>query len=151
MIHIKLPCGITRGYRVGYVFEQIGHHLSADMSEYKPIYIGTKESNPYIHSTSQKMLSKEEEYFIKVENNTVVIEGFDDAGVLYGVLDFYNKYIVKYEHPDTDQYWVNFLEKDELPDFEYTSAPSVKERGHWTWGHVIYDYRGYFDNMIGSK
>ncbi|MBQ9131541.1 MAG: hypothetical protein IJX62_03610 [Clostridia bacterium] len=124
---------------------------SADMSEYKSIYIGTKESNPYIRNTSKKILSKEEEYFIKVENNTVVIEGFDDAGVLYGVLDFYNKYIVKYEYPDTGEYWVNFLEKDTLPDFEYTSSPSVKERGLWTWGHVIYDYRGYFDNMMKLK
>ena len=127
------------------------YNKSADMSEYKPIYIGTKDSNPYIRNTSQKMLSKKEEYSISVENNTVVIEGFDDAGVLYGVLDFYNKYIVKYEHPDTDKYWVNFLEKDELPDFEYTSAPSVKERGLWTWGHVIYEYRGYFDNMMKLK
>ena len=124
-----------------------------DMSGYKLIYIGTKESNPYICRTSQKILSKEEEYFIKVENNTVVIEGFDDAGVLYGVLDFYNKYIVKYEHPENDSnnYWINFLEKDELPAFEYTSSPSVKERGLWTWGHVIYDYRGYFDNMMKLK
>ena len=80
-----------------------------------------------------------------------MIEGFDDAGVLYGVLDFYNKYIIKYEHPDTDEYWVNFLEKDTLPDFEYASAPSVKERGLWTWGHVIYDYRGYIDNMMKLK
>ena len=122
-----------------------------DMTDCKCIYIGTKESNPYIRSTSKKALSSAEEYFIKVENNAVVIEGFDDAGVLYGALDFYNKYVVKFEHPDTDEYWVNFLEKDTLPDFEYASAPSVKERGLWTWGHVIYDYRGYLDNMMKLK
>lgn len=115
------------------------------------IYIGTKESNPYIRRTSQKTLSREEEYSVTVKDNVVTVEGYDDAGVLYGVLDFYNNYIVKYEYPDTDEYRVNFLEKDALPDFEYSSAPSVKERGLWTWGHVIYDYRGYFDNMLSLK
>ena len=124
---------------------------SKSMADYIRIYIGTKQSNPYIRNTSNKMLSREEEYYIKVKENVVVIEGYDDAGVLYGVLDFYNKYIVKYEHPDTDKYWVNFIEKGDLPDFEYTSAPSVKERGLWTWGHVIYDYRGYLDNMMKLK
>ena len=124
---------------------------NTDMTDYKRIYIGTKQSNPYIRSTSQRTLSEEEEYFIKVENNVVVIEGYDDAGVLYGVLDCYNKYIIKHEHPDTDKYWVNFFERDEIPDFEYASAPSVKERGLWTWGHVIYDYRGYLDHMMKLK
>jgi hypothetical protein len=137
-----------------YTFEYpicMEYNKSIDLSEYKPIYIGTKESNPYIHNTSEKLLSKKEEYFIKIENNIAVIEGFDDAGVLYGALDFYNKYIVKYEHPDTDVYWVNFLEKDYLPDFEISSAASVKERGLWTWGHVIYDYRDYLYNMMKLK
>lgn len=124
---------------------------STDMTDCICIYIGTKQSNPYIRNTSPKTLSKEEECCIKVRDSVVTIEGYDDAGVLYGVLDFYNKYIVKYEHPDTDEYWVNFLEKDTLPDFEYASAPSVKERGLWTWGHVIYDYRGYLDNMMKLK
>ena len=126
----------TLEYPVCFAYDE-----TIDMTDYKCIYIGTKQSNPYIRSTSQRMLSVEEEYFIKIENNVVTIEGYDDAGVLYGVLDFYNKYVIKHEHPDTDKYWVNFLEQDEIPDFEYASAPSVKERGLWTWGHVIYDYR----------
>ncbi len=122
-----------------------------DMTDLKCIYIGTKQNNPYILKTSQKTLCKDEEYYIKVENGIAVIEGFDDAGVLYGVLDFYNKYIIRFEHPNNDRYWINFLEKDILPDFELCSAPSVKERGLWTWGHVIYDYRDYIHNMMKLK
>ncbi|MBQ3141234.1 MAG: hypothetical protein IJC25_04655, partial [Clostridia bacterium] len=38
-----------------------------------------------------------------------------------------------------------------LPDFCCTAAPSVRERGIWTWGHVIYDYRGFIDNMVKLK
>ncbi len=124
---------------------------SMDVSAYTCIYIGTKKSNPYIRSTSQKTLCKEEEYFIKVLDNVVTIEGYDDAGVLYGVLDFYNKYIINYEYPDTEDYWWNIFEKESLPNFEHASAPSVKERGLWTWGHVIYDYRGYLDNIMKLK
>lgn len=122
-----------------------------DLSEYRCIYIGTRENNPYIKAASQAALSREEEYRIRVKNDTVIIEGYDDAGTLYGVLDFYNKYIVRYEYPDTDRYWVNFVLKDKLPNFEYSSFPSVKQRGLWTWGHVIYDYKGYLDHLMKLK
>ena len=124
---------------------------SEDMTGFRCIYIGTKQNNGYIRANSKKELSKNEEYFITVKNNTVMIEGHDDAGALYGALDFYNKYIVKHEHPDTDKYWINFLIGGDLPDFEYGSAPAISERGLWTWGHVIYDYRGYIDNMMKLK
>ncbi len=123
----------------------------ADLSEYRCIYVGTKESNSYIRAHSPFALTKDEEYMISVKGGVAVIEGFDDSGALWGVLDFYNKYMLKYEYPDNDNYRINFLLDGELPDFEYGSAPSVKERGLWTWGHVIYDYRGYLHNMMKLK
>lgn len=115
------------------------------------IYLGTKENNPYIQKSSPAVLSQEEQYFLQVENNTVLIEGYDDAGVLYGVVDFYHKYIGGFEYPGNSRYWINPFEKETLPDFSYSSCPSVRERGLWTWGHVIYDYRGYLDNMMRLK
>lgn len=136
----------TREYPLSFAYEN-----GKDLSDYKCIYIGTKASNPYIRVHSKDILSKAEEYVIRVENNVAVIEGYDDAGALYGALDFYNKYIVKHEHRDKPPYWRNFLEEDTLPDFLHTSAPSVKERGLWTWGHVIYDYREYLHNMMKLK
>ena len=102
---------------------------SADMSEFRCIYIGTKKNNGYIEKNSKRSLLKKEEYFISVKNNIAIIEGYDEAGMLYGALDFYNKYIVKFEHPDTDKYWINLLTNENLPDFEYGSAPSINERG----------------------
>ena len=122
-----------------------------DMSGYIRIYLGTKENHRYIRDHSQKELTVPEEYCIKVEKDHAIIEGYDDAGVLYGAIDFYNKYILKYERPDTGASWLNALGKDELPCFEYSSSPSVAERGLWTWGHVIYDYRGYIDHMMKLK
>ena len=114
------------------------------------IYIGTKGNNPYISENSETTLSHEEEYAIRVKNGTVLIEGYDDAGVLYGCMDFYNRYLIKCEYPHTDKYRVNCFERD-LPDYSYSSYPSVKSRGIWTWGHVIYDFRDFLDNMVKLK
>ena len=122
----------------------------AALAGYRCIYIGTKENNAYIGKNSEAVLAHPEEYSIKVENDTVLIEGYDDAGVLYGCIDFYNKYMIKCEFPHNDRYRVNFLE-GELPDFAHTSYPSVRNRGLWTWGHVIYDYRSFIDHMVKLK
>lgn len=130
----------------------INAQCTGDLSDFKPIYIGTRATNTFIASTPDMGLSSPESYSISIKDSVTAIEGYDDAGVLYGVLDFYNQYVVKYEYPDLDHnFWVNFLTNDELPDFEYSSAPSVKERGLWTWGHVIYDYKGYLDNLMKLK
>ena len=123
-----------------------------DVSGFRCIYIGTKESNNYIGMQNKEPLRFPEEYRIQVENDTVIIEGYDDAGILYGVIDFYDQFILPNEYPnDPDLYRVNFFEKDQLPDFEYRSMPSIKARGLWTWGHVIYDYKGYIDHMMMLK
>ncbi|MBQ3489386.1 MAG: hypothetical protein IJA86_02220 [Clostridia bacterium] len=123
-----------------------------DLSAFRCIYIGTKESNRHIGKISGGSLYFPEEYRILVKNDTVTIEGYDDAGALYGALDFYDRFILPNEYPgDPDRYRVNFFENGQLPDFECVSKPSVKARGLWTWGHVIYDYKGYLDHMMMLK
>jgi len=123
-----------------------------DYSIYKCIYIGTKESNPFIRANGTASAIKTEGYSLSVKNNEVIIEGGDDAGVLYGALDFYNKYIVEYEYTDDDNCFImNPFEQNVLPEYEYSSSPAIKERGIWTWGHVIYDYKGLLDNMMKLK
>lgn len=126
-----------------------------DLDAYRCIFIGTKVTNPYVAINSKADLTIPESYSITVSNDTVMIEGYDDAGVLYGVLDFYNKYVIKYEHkkpvPTFNINHTNLWEKEALIDFEMTSAPAVRERGLWTWGHVIYDYRDYLRNMMLLK
>jgi len=116
------------------------------------IYIGTKENNPYL-AKLDKHPTAPEGYVITVKDDTVYIEGTDDAGVLYGCVDFYAKYITKAEYTNKSQpYWKNpFEDGFVLPDFELASAPSITKRGLWTWGHVIYDYRRYIDNMVKLK
>lgn len=123
-----------------------------DLSRFRRFYIGTRNDHSYIRGLPLSPLTTPEEYRLLVMNDTVVIEGFDDAGALYGAIDFYDHFILPNEYPDDgDLYRVNFFEKETLPDFSYQSAPSVKARGLWTWGHVIYDYKGYLDNMMMLK
>ena len=81
-----------------------------------------------------------------------VIQGADDAGVQNGVADFLNLYV--YGEARYTGYIYNGRKKlflEEMPAFEKKSAPLIQNRGLWTWGHVIGDYRGYIDNMARWK
>ncbi|MBR5157540.1 MAG: hypothetical protein IKW59_07220 [Clostridia bacterium] len=123
-----------------------------DTENFRCIYIGTKKDNPYIAKESKKTLTKEEEYYISVTEDRVIIEGYDDAGVLYGCADFYNKYIIKFENRNLHGgYFLDIFAQEKLPEYECVSSPSVKNRGIWTWGHVIYNYKGFIDNMLKLK
>ena len=150
----KKAIEILSQFLLDYTFEYpvcLQFDPTADYSKYLCIYIGTKNNNRYISENSDTALNKAEEYLISVKNGNAVIEGFDDNGVLYGCIDFYNKYITKLEFPhDPNVFVVNPLSKA-LPDFEYSSAPAIENRGIWTWGHVIYDYKRFIDNMVKLK
>ncbi len=122
-----------------------------DLNYYRCIYIGTKQNNRYIEKNSTAKLNEAEEYSIGVKNDTVIIEGFDDNGVLYGVIDFYNKYLLKMEYAHNDSLVYPRPLVKPFPDFSLQSAPAIKNRGIWTWGHVIYNYKGFIDNMVKLK
>lgn len=126
------------------------NYTTLDNKIYRFFQIGTKSNNEFIKKNSKNSLTKREEYAITVENDNVIIEGYDENGVLYGCMDFYNKYIVKNEFLEDDRYIINIFE-NALPDFSHSSYPAVTDRGIWTWGHVIYDYRKFIDNMVKLK
>ena len=123
----------------------------SENNEFRDFFIGTKENNPFVKEFSKANLTKNQEYAISVTNDRIIIEGFDDAGVLYGCVDFYSKYLVPNSR---DCNYNNYLVKpfeNGLKDAFITSAPAAENRGLWTWGHVIYDWRGYIDNMLKLK
>jgi hypothetical protein len=84
------------------------------------------------------------------ENQMVIIGAKDSAGLLYGCMDFCNKYLgyIIYNGKNmwTDKTYINTFEQP-LPTWSVSSAPSIKRRALWTWGHVIYDYKNFFKNM----
>lgn len=84
------------------------------------------------------------------EGYTVAIAGTDDRGVLYGCMHFINGYCGDRLHKSgylfDEGFFRHPLERA-LPDLRVSTAPAIPVRGIWTWGHVIYDYRGFLDNM----
>lgn len=90
------------------------------------------------------------------EIDWIVISGADDLGMLYGCVDFAeqdlgNELFTKRNlRMSEDRYFKNLL-GEKLPAYRRSTAPSVSERGIWTWGHVIYDYRRFIDNMLRLK
>ena len=79
-----------------------------------------------------------------LETRILAIAGFDEEGVLYGV-ERANAILhseVVAEKLDQKQQALN-----QLRDFEISEYPRIENRGIWTWGYVIYDYKRFLDNM----
>lgn len=108
------------------------------------IYVGTNMG------AGTASFDSPEQYYISVKDNNVIIDGSDDVGVLYGVMDFYNKYLISRKYANTDVIAYDVFSTT-LTDFSLMGSPSVRERGIWTWGHVIYDYKRFLDNMARLK
>ncbi|MBO4594478.1 MAG: hypothetical protein J5697_02110 [Clostridia bacterium] len=131
------------------------------------IIVGTITDNKYLKEYADngnlKIIPEEQAFSISVDESrfnkdkqSIAILGYDEKGVLYGAVDFINKYcgdlIYKAGIGDLqDRIYFESPFKNKAPKWSYSSAPSVKERAIWTWGHVIYDYRSFFDNMVLLK
>ena len=76
----------------------IAADAAADLTQFgQLIYVGTKENNPYL-AKKEKHPTAKEGYLITVKDGVIYIEGTDDAGVLYGCVDFYAKYKIGRAH-----------------------------------------------------
>ena len=92
-------------------------------------------------------------YRIETADRRVCITGGTPAAVLYGVSDFVNVWLPELEQAHVwmkPYYFVNPFAQG-FPERRVCSRPDVLRRGLWTWGHVIYDYRGYLENMAHLK
>jgi hypothetical protein len=125
-----------------------GHHL---------ILLGTAANNARIADLARqglvKLPTQAQGYTIAclkspspAGQRVVVVAGSDAAGVLYGAMEFNKKLASLARH---DKELREAL--DGLGEFSLTEAPLIENRGIWTWGYVIYDYRRFFDNMARLK
>ncbi len=127
------------------------------------IYVGTLESNDQIAKLAAEGAfepeTRTEGYSIKVmpaihrpERTDIIIQGADPVGALYGVFEFEHAYLdTKLKYNGYHYNRKHQILVDPCVDFEIKSAPDIKNRGLWTWGHVIYDYKGYIDNMARCR
>jgi len=136
------------------------------------VLVGTARSNPLIAALVDagqvRLGRKAQSCAVKVlpspfnpNRQVLVLAGGDQRGVLYAARDW--------EHYCHDPY-VTALARHHLPQpnvrrrpaqtrafhqplpaWELAGAPKVLHRGIWTWGHVIYDYRAFLENMSRWK
>ncbi|MBQ2742964.1 MAG: hypothetical protein IJF32_09175 [Oscillospiraceae bacterium] len=148
--------------RVGYVLpaKTADKLTETDNAEYNLIFVGLEDSNNIFKELISRGMPKvpdaSESYSIYVgkglydDSQTVAIAGRDEKGILYGCMDFCNKYLGNVIHRGGDIWNETFFDNlfdNELPPFRFSCSPAVKNRAIWTWGHVIYDYRNFFENM----
>ncbi len=160
---------------------------SEELAANNIILIGTRDNvllSELVDKGVIKVPASVEGYSLRVTDNPynaekqmIAILGYDKKGVLYGAVDFENKYVGQgmYDHSfcqiTTDKFFsLPFsdgkyyrLEKNDafrskesdllfrMPSFEVSESPAFKMRGLWTWGHCIYDYRAFFENMLTLK
>lgn len=135
----------------------------SQLEEYNVVLIGTLKSNCLLAGLAAdgvfKPCAEAEGYSIKVTKSIfnkdaqmIIISGYDEHGTLYGAVDFgaYNIPFAENTHCQR-KYFRDIFKEDEFPEYECVSAPKTPNRGLWTWGHVVYDYRGYIKNMVRLK
>ena len=133
-----------------------------DATEYNLIHVGTAQNERriknFLDGETVSVPDHEEGYALSVNpidengNQEIFIVGRTPVGVLYGVMQFVNEYFshdlyYTKKYRITDKRFFNAPASEPFPAYQVSSAPSVKERGLWTWGHVIYDYKAYLWNM----
>ncbi len=129
------------------------------------IFVGTLKSNPALLKLAALGFytpqNRREGFSICVgaslrpvaaERTDIVIQGADDVGTLYGVYTFETAYLdtkLKYYGYHYETRLRPFI--DPCPAFTLSEAPAIANRGLWTWGHRIFDYRNYFENMARCR
>jgi len=133
-----------------------------ELQENNIIFVGKKGANATLCTYEEKGLvnvpDKAEGYSVYVgesvynpEAQGIAIVGNDEHGVLYGCVDFCNKYFGYHLHLNGGLCEETYFESvfgNKLAKWQTSVAPAVKTRAIWTWGHVIYDYRQFFQNMV---
>ena len=159
---VNMLSGVISGY-LKYVLpvKYINNVTDKEIKDYNIITVGKKDTNRIIFECESRGLlntpQSDESYSVFVgesvfnrEMQMIAISGFDNNGVLYGCMQFCNKYCGEVICRGGDLWSESFYETlfdRKLPEWKTSDTPAVKHRALWTWGHVIYDYRKYFENM----
>jgi hypothetical protein len=126
------------------------------------ILVGTPDNNPRIKSVLSNLkltLAQNDQGYLTacVDSpwakgcRVILVTGVSERGVLYAVQSLGKHLAVSVAtHFLTSAEGRPDLRKslDALPDFITCESPSIENRGIWTWGYVIRDYRRFFDHMV---
>lgn len=118
--------------------------------------LGLYEESALIRRYIKKEEIPEDGYCIKVTDGPdghrlVLITAHTPAALFYGTVDFIDDYFPTAAPIHGSVRLVHELFTQPLPDYSYSSAPAIKTRSVFTWGHPINDYRSYIENMARLK
>ena len=150
---------------VPYVVEVLRHDEPADPAgPAHEIWIGTAASNPGIAARVAEgrltIPAEPESMAVRVyppapasgeapATREAAVAGADAPGVLNAAMTFCSRVL------GVNVYGEKMADRQgnlaRLCEWDVREAPAVADRGIWTWGYVIYDYRRFIDNMVRLK
>lgn len=93
-------------------------------------------------------------YVVKVIDNPknpefklAIVTAIEKREVFYGAVDFVDDYFASAVPHNGSLRQTQDLFTKKMPDYYNASAPKIKTRSVFTWGHPINDYREYIENM----
>jgi len=141
---------------VPYVIEASPADVEIEGHEDHLLLCGTAEDNRWIRQLQEQGVldipSRPEGYAIACLDSpwsdgkrVIAVGGRDARGVLYGV-EYFNTVKFGVDRVQDGPSTIRRL-LDDMPDFRESDHPRIEDRGLWSWGYTIYDYRRYIDNM----
>ena len=127
--------------------------VGSDAHAFRTVRVGTVDRDPDLAALmgADKENMHPEGFKLLVKDGQSYILGGSDLGAVYGCVDYYNRYLIHRFYPHDGDYFFFPFAGWHWDDFAYESKPMIRDRGVWTWGHVIYDYRGFIDHMVLMK
>ena len=151
-------CELARAVQhfLPYTLEVVPADLDLPLEDRHLIVVGTAEGNRLIQRLSDEKIidipPEDQGYAIVVCDSPWgqgkrlgVIAGRDEGGMLHGVEDFCARVLGKGITEDYPPHRRAAL--DAIPDVRISEYPRIPNRGLWTWGQVVYDYRRFIDNL----
>lgn len=124
------------------------------------VVVGLYSENELIRKYIKESDIPDNGYVIKVFDNPddislklVLITANEKHNLFYGAVEFVDDYFVKAAPINVNglRQVDEIFDKENIPDYFCASAPAIKTRAIFTWGHPINDYRHYIDNMARMK
>lgn len=157
MVSRELSALITRDPGV-YAFYTLPCEPLSSSLEGNEVIIGVYDDISLICPYIDKADIPADGYLVKVFDNPsaagcklMVITGHTDITVFYGAVDFLDDYLPATAIVKAGITYTDHLLYSELPDYQHASAPKIKTRSIFAWGHTINSYRDYIDHMARLK
>lgn len=143
------------------VAKEVAYILVAEESSKAPrlddaslLIVGTRETNPLLAQLVPAEKLPGDGYWVEVKaspfqegRQVALLCGSDGAQTLYAVSHFLNIYLpIARQRVDHMPYFRKLFE-GAMPEYASVQSPAFQERGIWTWGHCIYDYPRFAQNM----